>query len=154
MPIKLAELLDQPTIDLDLDATSKEDVLAKLVQVLERAGKVPEDNSLLESLIEREGLGSTGIGHGVAIPHARSDQVKSFAVAMARTRDNIDFDAVDGQPTRLFFLLVAPENGGNDHLFLLAKIARIVKDAKTRERLMAVDSSADVLELIRQQDHR
>jgi len=154
MPIKLLEYLAPPTIDLQVQATSKEEVLARLVEVLVRNALLPTENRLLDALLEREGLGSTGIGHGVAIPHGRTAEIKKPTVVLGRTQQPIDFDAIDGQPTRLFFLLVAPENGGDDHLFLLARIARLMKDARTRDGLMTAASPDEVLALLREQDPR
>ena len=152
MPI--LDYLDASTIDFALKATSKEDVISQLVEVLRRAGRIQNPGALVDALLEREGLGSTGIGHGVAIPHARSGELKQTVIALGRTDGPLEFDAIDGQPTRLFFLLVAPENGGNEHLFTLAKIARLIKDAKVRERLMTVDSPQAAIELIRGQESR
>lgn len=149
MPINLLEYLDGPTIDLDLEASSKSEVLARLVDILVRNNILPADNSLLDALTEREGLGSTGIGHGVAIPHGRTAQIGKPTVVLGRTRQPIDFDAIDGQPTRLFFLLVAPENGNNDHLYLLAKIARLMKDSDTRAKLLLAETPETALELLR-----
>ncbi|MBI3993156.1 MAG: PTS sugar transporter subunit IIA [Candidatus Lambdaproteobacteria bacterium] len=154
MPIKLLEYLSPPTIDLQMEASSKEEVLSRLVDVLVRNALLPAENRLLDALLEREGLGSTGIGHGVAIPHGRTAEIAHPTVVLGRTLKPIDFDAIDGQPTRLFFLLVAPENGGDDHLFLLARIARLMKDAHTRDRLMTVETPDDVLALLREQDRR
>ena len=154
MPIKLLEYLAPPTIALHLEASSKEEVLSQLVDVLVSTALLPPQNMLLDALLEREGLGSTGIGHGVAIPHGRTAQITKPTVVLGRTLKPIDFDAIDGQPTRLFFLLVAPENGGDDHLFLLARIARLMKDARTRERLMTVETADEVLDLLREQDGR
>ncbi len=152
MPKKLTDYLNQQAIELDMDASSKEAVLARLVDILVRNGILPAQNTLLEALQEREGLGSTGVGHGVAIPHARSQEIKGFAIALGRTREALDFDAVDGQPTRIFFLLVGPEKDGNEHLALLAKIARVMKDARTREQLLAVSSAEEAMALFAQRD--
>lgn len=152
MPKKLTDYLNPQAIELDVDAGSKEEVLARLVEILVRNGRLPAQNTLLESLVEREGLGSTGVGHGVAIPHARSNEIQGFAIALGRTREAVDFDAVDGQPTRLFFLLVGPEKDGNEHLVLLAKIARIMKDARTRERLLHVATADEAMALFAERD--
>lgn len=146
--MKLLDFLDSSLIDLHLSGTSKEQVLGRLVDLLINAGLVKQRDALLDALMEREGLGSTGIGHGVAIPHARTGELSKPAVAFARAEQEVDFDSIDGQPTRLFFLLVAPENGSNDHLHLLAKIARLMRDASTRERLLDVSGNEDVLSLL------
>jgi fructose-specific phosphotransferase system IIA component len=150
--MKLLNYLDRSSIDLDLKGQTKEQVLSELVSLLVSKGFIKNGETLYESLLEREGLGSTGIGHGVAIPHGRCPEVAQPAIVFGRTREAIDFDAIDGQPSRLFFLLVAPENGSAAHLHLLAKIARLVKHAETRERLLTTDSPDQVLELIQGQD--
>lgn len=150
MPI--LDYLDSAAIDLALPAKGKDEVISALAGLLHRAGKIQHPEALVEALLEREGLGSTGIGHGVAIPHARSGEIQTTAIALGRTAQPVEFDAIDGKPTRLFFLLVAPENGGNEHLFTLAKIARLIKDAKVREQLMSLPAPADVVALIRQQE--
>ncbi len=146
--------LENSLIDLSLAGSTKEEVLAELVDILMRAGKIADRGALVDVLLEREGLGSTGIGHGVAIPHGRSKELGETVIALGRTKVEVDFDSIDGKPTRLFFLLVAPENGGNDHLFTLAKIARLIKDAKTRNQLMALESPDEVLTLIKEHEPR
>lgn len=146
--------LENNLIDLSLVGSTKEEVVAELVDILMRAGKIVNRDALIDVLLEREGLGSTGIGHGVAIPHGRSNELGETVIALGRTKSDVDFDSIDGKPTRLFFLLVAPENGGNDHLFTLAKIARLIKDAKTRNQLMALDSPDEVLSLIKEHEPR
>lgn len=153
-PMLLRELLKEKTIDLELAGTTKEAVLADLVNVLVAAGAIKEPEPLLQALMEREGLGSTGIGHGVAIPHGRSGELKEAALALGRSRVPVDFDSVDGEPARIFFLLVAPENGSNEHLHVLAKIARLVKDAHTRDELLRLDSPGAVAKLIGDREKR
>ena len=150
--MKLLEYLDPGLIELHLPGTSKEQVLSNLVGLLADRGKIQRRDALLESLMEREGLGSTGIGHGVAIPHGRCRDLARPAIAFARSEREVDFDSIDGQPTRIFFLLVAPENGSNEHLHLLAKIARLMRDSATREQLLAMDSSQQVLDLFSERD--
>ena len=145
--MKLLDNLHPSLIDLHLSGSNKEQVLSRLVALFVEAKVIVQGEALLESLLEREGLGSTGIGHGVAIPHGRSAELTRPAIAFARTEQEVDFDSIDGQPTRLFFLLVAPENAGNDHLHLLAKIARLMRDATVRERLLQLEQADDVFAL-------
>ncbi len=143
----MREYLSKDTVRLDLEATSKEQILSQLVEVLVETGVIREGAALLKTLLEREGLGSTGIGYGVAIPHGRCEEISRPAVIFARTRNEVEFDSIDGQPTRIFFLLVAPEHGGNEHLHLLARIARLMKDANTREKLLELESPEEVIAL-------
>lgn len=150
--MKLLEYLEPTNIALHLTGESKDEVLSALVAVLVGQGSITHSEPLLGALREREGLGSTGIGHGVAIPHARSKEVSRPVVVFGRSDAEVNFDSIDGKVARLFFLLVAPENGVNEHLHLLAKIARLMRDASTREKLLLLDSPADVLELLGQHD--
>lgn len=145
--MKLLDYLEPALIDLHLSGRTKEEVLSNLVGLLAGQGKIQQRDALLESLLEREGLGSTGIGHGVAIPHGRCKDLAHPAIAFARSDHEVDFDSIDGEPTRIFFLLVAPENGSTEHLHLLARIARLMRDAATREQLLAMESGEQVLEL-------
>jgi len=147
--MRLADHLTPAGIQLDLEGQTKEQVLRELVALLGRVGEVKDPGRLLNVLLERESLGSTGIGHGVAIPHGRSPDVGAPLVVLGRSRMDVDFDSIDGQPTRLYFLLVAPETGGNEHLHLLSRIARLMRDAGTRQRLLDAATPEAALELIR-----
>ena len=146
--MKLTEVIRPDAVSLELPGTNKEEVLAQLVDLLARNGKIHEPEKILESLIEREGLGSTGIGHGVAIPHGRCAELSSPVVALGRTSHDIEYDSIDGKPARIFFLLIAPENGSSEHLHLLARIARLMKDSATREQLLNASTPEQILEWI------
>jgi len=150
--MKLADHLTPAGIRLDLEGQTKEQVLRELVALLARVGPIGDPERLLHVLLERESLGSTGIGHGVAIPHGRSPELAGPLLVLGRTRLGVDFDSIDGQPTRLFFLLVAPETGGNEHLHLLSLIARLMRDADTRQSLLDAPTPAAALDLIRAHD--
>lgn len=121
----------------DLSARKKDSVLDELVDALARAGVTRSPEAVREALRQREGLGSTGIGKGVAVPHARSTMVSERAVVVARSKRGVDFDSVDGEPVQLFFLIVAPPLERDDvYLQLLARIVRGVRQARTRRRLL------------------
>jgi PTS system nitrogen regulatory IIA component len=150
--MRLADQLTPAGIRLDLEGRTKEQVLRELVALLPRVGKVGDPERLLQVLLERESLGSTGIGHGVAIPHGRTSEVTQSLLVLGRTRQPLDFDSIDGQPTRLFFLLVAPETGGNEHLHLLSRIARLMRDVDTRQSLLNAPTPQAAHELIRAQE--
>lgn len=125
----------------DLKATTKRDVLRELVGLASAAGGVQGPELLLEMLERRESLGSTGIGKGVAIPHGRSLAVIRMRVAFAISRQGVDFDAVDGKPVKLFFLIVAPpQDKKNEYLPLLGRIAELVQEKKARDRLLKVET--------------
>jgi len=150
--MRLTDFLQTDTIEMHLKGTSKEDILRELANILVSAGRIKNAAVIQTALLEREGLGSTGVGHGVAIPHCRCPEVSQPQVAFGRSDGDVDFSSVDGDPARLFFLLVAPENGNNDHLHLLAKIARLMKDPAIRRELLSLDSGEAALALISKRD--
>jgi fructose-specific phosphotransferase system IIA component len=133
----------------DLKASSKDEALEKLVAIVNAAGGVRDPRLLREMLRQRELLGSTGLGKGVAIPHGRSLAVVSLKVVFAICRDGLDFDSVDGKPVKLIFLIVAPpQDKGNEYLPLLGKIAELVQDSKVRTRLGKVQNFDQLKELM------
>jgi PTS system nitrogen regulatory IIA component len=144
----LAELPAPAAIDLHLRSQTRDQVLADLVERLVQNGRVQQPKALLEALLERERLGSTGIGHGVAVPHCRIPDVATPMIALGRTDANVDVDAIDGQPARLFFVLVAPENAAAVQVQLLARIARLMRDPDTRERLLTAETVEQALGVI------
>ena len=150
--MKLLDYLDPSHIALKLGGVNKEEVLSALVKVMADQGTIARPGPLFDSLMEREELGSTGIGHGVAIPHGRSKELTQPVVVFGRTETEVNFESIDGKAARIFFLLVAPENGENEHLHLLAKIARLMRDAVIREQLLALQTTSEVLELLGQHD--
>lgn len=150
--MKLLDYLDPSHIALELSGDNKEEVLSALVKVMADQGTITKPGLLFDSLMEREELGSTGIGNGVAIPHGRSKELTQPVVVFGRTDAEVNFESIDGKTARIFFLLVAPETGENEHLHLLAKIARLMRDALIREQLLALQTPAEVLELLGRHD--
>ena len=133
------KLIDQLVYDgcvIEMRARTKSDAVREMAERLCQA--VPEVPLaiLLDTLMEREKLGTTALGDGIAIPHARLDDVDRLLVSFARSREGIDFDSVDGQPTHLFFLLVAPSREGSAHLLTLARLSRFLSNAAFREKLL------------------
>jgi len=124
----------------NLAARTRQDALREMVEAVSRARGVRDAGLLLEMLERRETLGSTGIGKGVAIPHGRSLAVVSLRVLFGRSTEGVEWDAVDGKPVKLFFLIVAPPlEKKNEYLPLLGKIAELVKEKKNRDRLLKVE---------------
>jgi len=145
--MKILDILDKQMIIPQLASTSKEGVLRELIRVIAHVEKQVDENRLMEILLERESLGSTGIGEGVAIPHGKSKDVKRLLASFGRSLAGMDFQAMDGKPTHLFFLLVAPENSAGTHLKALARISRLMKDNVFRKRLMEVSSGEEIYSL-------
>jgi PTS system nitrogen regulatory IIA component len=129
----------------ELRARSKEGALRELTELLGREREVHDPHLLLEMLKRRETLGSTGIGHGVAIPHGRTLATSKLKVAFARSTRGIPFDAIDGKPVHLIFLIVAPyHDPKNEYLPLLGKIVEAVKSARVRRALLKVETFEDL----------
>ncbi len=136
----------------ELKATSKRAVLAELSEVLRRDTEGLPPGAMVDVLLEREKLGSTGIGDGIAIPHGKLKNLDRLMISFGRSRQGIDFDAIDGRPVHLFFLLMAPESSTGQHLKALAKISRMLKDPEFRNGLMAATSADEIYRKIAEKD--
>lgn len=136
----LTDLLTPARIKIPLEASNKEDLLRELVEIATRADRVEDPEDVLRAVREREAVLSTGIGNGVAIPHGKSAAVPELRMAAGRTAEPVDFDALDGAPVRLFFLLVGPETAAGPHIKALSRISRLVRKEAVRERLASAGS--------------
>ena len=150
--MKIVEFLNEKAITATIKSTNKEDVLRELVDVLAKAEGFRNKDELVKVLINRENLGSTGIGQGVGIPHAKTDVVKKLVAAFGLCPQGVNFDALDGELVYIFFLLVAPEDSAGPHLKGLARISRLLKDKYFRESLKALTDEKAILKLIREED--
>jgi len=150
--MKLSELFQEDNIVPDLKAKDKKGVLEELVDTLVKHEPRLDKNALIHVLLERERLGSTGIGDGVAIPHGKSSGVDRPYIAFGRSRKGLDFESMDGEPTHLFFLLVAPENSASIHLQALARIAKILKNSAFRKELLEVPGRQEIYRKIIRND--
>ena len=146
--IKISTLVKEKTIELELKLTDKKKVIAELVDVVARSGKLKDKKDLLRTILKREKLGSTGIGNGVAIQHARSPKVNDFILAFARQEKGVEFCALDGEKTYLFFMLASPEENVGGHLKILAEISRLVKDKFLVDRLKGAKDKKQALGVI------
>ncbi|MBF0546473.1 MAG: PTS sugar transporter subunit IIA [Candidatus Riflebacteria bacterium] len=150
--MQLVEYFKENLVHLDFAAKDKEEALEKMVKAVEAVGTIEDINGLRTALIEREKLGTTGVGGGIAIPHARSAVVKDITVGFFRSKDGIPFQAIDNQPVNMIFLLVAPIASGGAYLKLLAKVSRLLRSDDFRNSLMEATTTKDVLEIIKQSD--
>ncbi len=149
--MKICDVLDRRSILSDLKARNKIGILEELVvPVAEIAGVSQKD--LTKVLMERERLGSTGIGGGIGIPHGKMKNLESLVLGFGLSRKGVDFESLDGQPTHIFFLLITPENNTGLHLKLLARISRILKNDPFKSRLLAAADSDEILEIIKEED--
>ena len=149
--MKIVEFLQPDAVVDDLTGTSAQAVLTGLSRPLAASHKL-DAQRLLETLLEREKLGSTGIGDGVAIPHAKVPGLPVLMASFGRSKAGVDFKAIDGKPTFLFFSLFAPENSAGAHLKALARISRIFKSPAFRESIMKAKDAAEIYRLIESED--
>ena len=144
--------MEEDNIIPDLKAKDKKGVLEELAEAIASHEPSLDKNSLVKVLLERERLGSTGIGDGVAIPHGKFPAVTQPIISFGRSRKGLDFDSMDGEPAFLFFLLVAPENAASIHLKALARIAKILKNGAFRKVLMEARNRQELYKTIIQND--
>ncbi len=154
--MKIMDFLSKDAITPDIKATKKEEVIKELVDVLINSGEIDKRyrNKIIEALGARESLGSTAIGQGVAIPHAKSDSVTKLVAAFGLTKKGVDFDSLDGEPAYIFFLLLAPQDSAGPHLKALARISRLLKDKYFRDSLRACEDSKAIIKIISQEDDK
>jgi fructose-specific phosphotransferase system IIA component len=146
--INLSNLLKEKFINLKLDGTNKKDVIAELAAIIALSHNLKNKKTFFNAIVEREGLGSTGIGNGVAIPHAKTNAAKKFVLGFARKDEGLDFGALDGEKTYLFFILASPKEEVGGHLKILAEISRLVKDKFIVDLLRRAKDKKEVLKII------
>ena len=152
--MKIVEFLNEKAVTANIKANDKEGVIRELVDILAKAEGIRNKEELVKVLLGRESLGSTGIGQGVGIPHGKSNIVKRLVAAFGICHAGVNFDALDGEPVYIFFLLVAPEDSAGPHLKGLARISRLLKDKFFRESLKALSDEKSILKLIREEDSK
>ena len=153
--MKLLDILsDESLIAPSLTGTTKTATLRELAEHLARQHPEINPDRLVEVLWERERLGSTAIGDGIAIPHGKLPGLSNVIGAFGRHIGGVDFDSLDGSPTHLFFLLVAPEDSVGQHLKALARVSRLLKDRAFREKLIGAADRAELFRLIREEDEK
>jgi PTS system nitrogen regulatory IIA component len=150
--MKIADLLDIKAISTELTSSKKIEVLAEMVDLLRRVQPDLDATELLAVLIDREELGSTGIGDGVAIPHGKIKGLDQLLMAFGRKKDGVDFDSMDNRPAFLFFLLLAPESEATLHLKALARISKLLRKEDIRRQLVDAPDPATVLSILSQED--
>ena len=154
--MQIMDFLSKKAILTDIKSTSKEEVIKEMVDFLIEAGDVEKRNrnKLIDALMSREALGSTAIGQGIAIPHAKCDCVDKLVAAFGLSRKGVDFDSLDGELAYIFFLLVAPQDSAGPHLKALARISRLLKDKYFRDTLRTCMDEKSVIKVITQEDEK
>ncbi len=149
--MKILDFLKKEAVLVDLKAQDKRGVIKELASPVARIAGLPHEE-LVQVLMERERLGSTGIDGGIGIPHGKVKVLESPAIGFGLSRKGLDFESIDGRPTRIFFLLVTPEEATTFHLRLLAQITRILKNEPLRGRLLNAADPDEILSIIKEAD--
>ena len=144
----LLDILSADSTLVDLKGETKEDIIAELVDTLAVGDAISDRDKVLQAVLEREKIMSTGIGDGIAIPHGKSDAVEKLVAALDTQRRGVDFEALDGEPAYVFFLLVSPANVSGPHIKALARISRLLKNDDFKKKLIAAETAAEIIEII------
>lgn len=148
--MEISDLLTPDRVVADLRATSKKQALQELARhASEMTGL--NDRAIFDVLLERERLGTTGVGNGIAIPHGKLNELDGLYGLFARIEKPVDFDSIDGDPVDLIFLLLAPEGAGADHLKALARVSRLLRDENTCQKLRGSDTNDALFAILTEQ---
>jgi fructose-specific phosphotransferase system IIA component len=146
--VKLSSLLRTKCIELDLKGKDKAGVISELAELIDNSGKIKNKKMLVANLLEREKMGSTAIGNGVAIPHTKVEGAKETIMAFGRSKDGVDFNSLDGEKTYIFFALVSSKDDVGIHLKILAKVSHLIKDKFTVGLFKKAKTKEDVLKIV------
>ncbi len=143
--MKLSKFCEEDLMNFDLQGQTKADVIKELVELTSNSSLVRDREELLAAVFEREKLVTTGVGYGVAFPHAKTRAMKGIVIAFGRSEVGVDFEAMDKKPVHLLFLIAAPEDAIGAHLNVMARLSYIMKSEKNRERLMRAKTAGEVM---------
>jgi len=146
--MKLSAFCATSLIEMDLKSDNSDDVITEIADILAKSDRIQSKEEVEKALKEREKLASTGLGFGVALPHARSKGAKGLTIAFGRSESGIDFGALDQEPVHLFFAIVVPETAVNTHLTALGKLTYLLKEKKNRQILMEATYPQEILDFI------
>jgi fructose-specific phosphotransferase system IIA component len=147
----LVDLVTPEVVKVPLTATDKFGVIDELIQILADAGKIGDKQRVVDAIHKREALGSTGLEHGIAVPHAKTEEVKEITLAIGIAPQGIEFDAMDKKPSKLFFLILAAPDQSGPHIEALAEIAKLSKSKAFLEALINSSSAQEVVDLFREE---
>ncbi|MBA2877977.1 PTS system fructose-specific IIC component [Anoxybacillus kamchatkensis] len=150
--MRITDLLTEDTIVLDLNARTKKEVIEELVDVLEKTGKLNNRQTFIEAIFAREAQSTTGIGEGIAIPHAKTKAVRTPAVVFGRSKEGIDYDSLDGKRSHLFFMIAAPEGANNTHLEALSRLSTLLMDASFRSKIENASTKQQIIQAIQEKE--
>jgi len=146
--MKLSKFTEEDLITFELKSNGKEAVIEELVDLAAKSKLVRDRDELLKDILERERLVTTGVGYGVAFPHAKTKAVKGIVIAFGRSDKGLDFEAMDKKPVHMFFLIAAPEDAIGAHLNVMARLSFLMKSEENRRKLMDVKSPGELLTIL------
>lgn len=146
--IKIAKYLN-PNLILFLDLDTRDEVLHSIVEALQKAGKLEDPNSFFQAILDRERIVSTGIGMGVAIPHAKLSSYDDFFIAIAILQKGVDWNALDGAPVKLIFLIGGPDDKQTEYLQILSRLTFALKDEERRKKMLTLNSPTAIIDLLK-----
>lgn len=152
--MKIDDILKKGSIIANLAGTNKEEVLLEIVDFLQEQGLIKDKETLLNTLIEREKLGSTGIGENVAIPHGKSDELSQIVTVFARSLNGVGFESLDQKPVHFVCMVIAPSNSTGQHLKALARISRIFKNQDLRNGILKLQDANQIYSLLLEEDSK
>ncbi len=152
--MKLADILNESCVVADIKGTTKKEILSELAETLKKAKLIDDTGSVVEIIMEREKLGSTGIGDGVAIPHGKMKKLGTILCVAGRSKEGVNFDAVDRQPVHIFFLVLAPEDSASLHLKVLSRISKVLRDQSFRKKILKLTDAHDIYTNIIEADNK
>lgn len=146
--IKISKYLD-PHLVTFLEATSRDDAIKSMVEMIHRSGKLQDKYAFYEAIIEREKIVSTGIGMGAAIPHAKLSSYNDFFIAIGVLRNGLEWNALDGAPVRVIFMIGGPDDKQTEYLQILSSLTQAIKDERIRKKMLTLNSAEDMIELFK-----
>lgn len=148
--MSILELLSEDCIKVPLESKRKNDLLHEMIDLLKEAGKIDDADSVFQAVRSREDQGSTGLGEGIAIPHAKTDSVTELTLAIGVSPKGVDFESLDGEDTKVFFMILAPSDKAGLHIEALSEVARLTRSAAFMRTLLHSENAAEVLELFQE----
>jgi PTS system nitrogen regulatory IIA component len=152
--MKIDEILKKESVIADITGKNKLDVIKEMTERLKQNDTIKNDQALYATLMEREKLGSTGIGENVAIPHGKSDELTQIIIAFARSLSGIDFESLDQKPVHFVCMVIAPAHSTGQHLKALARISRLFKNQKLREGILKAEDSNAIYSILLEEDSK
>ena len=152
--MKISDILKKEHVIKELNSCDKKNVFDELSSFLEDEGEITSKENLLTALIEREKLGSTGIGENVAIPHAKISEIDKIITVFGRSKNGVEFESLDQKPVNFIFLVIAPENSTSQHLKALARISRLFKNASLRESVLRTNEADQIYSILVDEDSK